>query len=314
MKVVVIGGTGHIGTYLIPKLVAKGFEVICVSRSIAKPYVLSPLWDEVQFVSLDRTALEKEGTFGEKIKAFNAEIVIDLICFELESAISLVETLNGHVDHFLHCGTVWVYGENEIVPSVETQKRNPLIPYGIKKAQIEAYLFEFYKKEKFPLTIIHPGHIVGEGWWPLNPKGNFNPQVFKDLAKGAEIQIPNFGLETVHHVHASDVASGFINAIDYKENALGECFNIVSEQGMSLKRYAMAISDWYKQTPNLKFVAWDKWKQVHSEEDIEETLFHVSHSTLSSLQKANNRIGYRPKYTSLEAIKESLEFFKNEII
>ncbi len=32
MKVIVIGGTGHIGTYLIPRLVKAGHDVICVSR------------------------------------------------------------------------------------------------------------------------------------------------------------------------------------------------------------------------------------------------------------------------------------------
>ena len=33
MRAVVIGGTGHIGTYLIPRLVASGYEVLNVSRS-----------------------------------------------------------------------------------------------------------------------------------------------------------------------------------------------------------------------------------------------------------------------------------------
>ena len=32
MKVIVTGGTGHIGTYLIPRLVEAGHEVICITR------------------------------------------------------------------------------------------------------------------------------------------------------------------------------------------------------------------------------------------------------------------------------------------
>ncbi|MCA9890882.1 MAG: NAD-dependent epimerase/dehydratase family protein, partial [Anaerolineae bacterium] len=32
MKVVVIGGTGHVGTYLVPRLVEAGHEVVCISR------------------------------------------------------------------------------------------------------------------------------------------------------------------------------------------------------------------------------------------------------------------------------------------
>jgi uncharacterized protein YbjT (DUF2867 family) len=38
MRVVVIGGTGHIGTYLVPKLVETGYQVISVSRQQREPY------------------------------------------------------------------------------------------------------------------------------------------------------------------------------------------------------------------------------------------------------------------------------------
>ena len=31
-RVVIIGGSGHVGTYLVPRLVEAGHEVICVSR------------------------------------------------------------------------------------------------------------------------------------------------------------------------------------------------------------------------------------------------------------------------------------------
>ena len=32
MRVVIIGGTGHVGTFLVPRLVMAGHEVICISR------------------------------------------------------------------------------------------------------------------------------------------------------------------------------------------------------------------------------------------------------------------------------------------
>ncbi|WP_411229123.1 NAD-dependent epimerase/dehydratase family protein [Niallia taxi] len=38
MKVVIIGGCGHIGSYLVPKLVKAGNEVINISRGKSKPY------------------------------------------------------------------------------------------------------------------------------------------------------------------------------------------------------------------------------------------------------------------------------------
>ncbi|HEY3880184.1 MAG TPA: NAD-dependent epimerase/dehydratase family protein [Trebonia sp.] len=37
-RVVVIGATGHIGTYLVPRLVDRGHEVIAISRGARGPY------------------------------------------------------------------------------------------------------------------------------------------------------------------------------------------------------------------------------------------------------------------------------------
>lgn len=38
MKAVVIGGCGHIGTYLVPRLVKAGYQVVSVTRGQSKPY------------------------------------------------------------------------------------------------------------------------------------------------------------------------------------------------------------------------------------------------------------------------------------
>jgi uncharacterized protein YbjT (DUF2867 family) len=48
MRVVVIGGSGHIGTYLIPMLVEKGHAVTNISRGKSQPYLPHKAWDSVQ--------------------------------------------------------------------------------------------------------------------------------------------------------------------------------------------------------------------------------------------------------------------------
>jgi nucleoside-diphosphate-sugar epimerase len=209
-RVVVIGGSGHVGTYLVPRLVSAGFEVVSVSRGQRAPYQPHGAWKFVRTVTLDREAEENAGAFGRKIHDLRPDIVIDMICFTEASARHLVEALSGQVQHFLHAGTIWVHGPSVEVPTTEMQPRRPFGEYGIAKARIEAYLIEIARKHSFPATIIHPGHIVGPGWTPLNPAGHFNPNVFTMLAKGEELSLPNFGLETVHHVHADDVAQLFM--------------------------------------------------------------------------------------------------------
>src|SRR5437868_4047263 len=209
MRVIVIGGSGHIGTYLTPRLVEEGHNVVCVSRSQREPYLPHVAWREVELRTIDRAS----ANFGSAIRGLEPDIVIDLICYTLESAQHLVEAIKGQVRQFLHCGTVWVHGPAVEVPVTEDQARRPISDYGVRKAAIEEYLLSEYHNSGFPAAILHPGHLVGVGWTPLNPAANFNPQVFSDLANGNEITLPNIGRETLHHVHADDVAQAFKKAL-----------------------------------------------------------------------------------------------------
>jgi nucleoside-diphosphate-sugar epimerase len=238
MRVVVIGGTGHVGTYLIPRLVSAGHEVISISRNKREPYQHHAAWQAVTQITIDRTKAEQRGTFGEQVRDLEPEAVIDMICFKPESAKLLVKTLRKQVQHFLHCGTIWVHGPSEQVPTDESQPRKPFGEYGVDKAAIEAYLLAEARQNGFPATVLHPGHIVGPGWIPLNPAGHFNPEVFRILAKGEPLALPNFGLETVHHVHADDVAQGFVQALNHWNQAVGESFHLVSPKALTLRGYA----------------------------------------------------------------------------
>ena len=167
MRITIIGGTGHVGTFLVPRLVALGHETTCVSRSQRQPYQPHAAWERVRQLTLDRAAEEAAGRFGEQIAATEPDAVIDMICFTIESARHLVEALGGRVRHFLHCGTIWVHGPGVEVPTTEEQPRRPFGEYGCRKAAIEEYLLDQARRNRFPATVLHPGHIVGPGWPPL---------------------------------------------------------------------------------------------------------------------------------------------------
>lgn len=66
-RVVVIGATGHIGTYLVPRLVDGGHQVTAVSRDTRGPYHASPQRDAVTTVTADREAEDAAGTFGDRM-------------------------------------------------------------------------------------------------------------------------------------------------------------------------------------------------------------------------------------------------------
>ena len=308
MRVVVIGGSGHIGTYLVPRLAAKGHEVVNVTRGKSRPYAPHAAWNGVKQVIADREEEERRGVFGKRVRDIGGEVVIDLICFEPESAREIVENLHGRVQQLLVCCTVWVHGHSVEVPTAESAPRRPFGDYGVKKAHIESYILQEARRRGFAAAVLHPGHIVGPGWPPVNPAGNVNPKVFETLAHGRELAIPNLGLETVHHVHADDVAQAFIGAMDNWAAAAGESFHVVSERALTLRGYAEAVSSWFGKEPRLKFLPWEEWKKTASVEDAEATWDHIAHSPCVSIEKAKRSLGYRPRYSSLEAIRESVEW------
>jgi nucleoside-diphosphate-sugar epimerase len=273
MRIVIIGGSGHVGTYMVPRLVEADHEVINVTRGQRDPYQPHGAWSSVQQVIIDRHQAEAAGTFGQQIRALEPDAVIDMICFTLASAQHLVEALRGQVQHFLHCGTIWVHGPSVVVPTTEAQPRRPFGEYGIQKAAIEAYLLNEARRNGFPATVLHPGHIVGPGWEPLNPAGHFDPRVFTQLAHGAEVVLPNLGMETVHHVHADDVAQIFIQALLHWSTSVGESFHAVSPVAVTLRGYAEAMAAWFGQAANLRYLPWEEWRTtVSPEEAVQEAV------------------------------------------
>ena len=308
MRIVIIGGTGHVGTYLIPRLVIAGHEIIVISRRKREPYSYHNAWRSVKQISIDRTEAEKKNDFGKQIAELQPDVVIDMICFEPESAESLVKELHGKIRHFLLCGTIWVHGPSEIVPTDESQPRKPFGEYGIKKAAIESWLLSYSHRTGFPATILHPGHIVGPGWVPLNPSGNFNPDVYRRLAEGLNLVLPNLGLETVHHVHADDVAQVFEKAIYNRSSAVGESFHVVSPKALTLRGYATAMAAWFGKEAKLDYLPWEEWKSTVSETDADATWDHIAHSPNCSIEKARRLLDYEPRYSSLQAVQESVKY------
>lgn len=321
MRVVIIGGTGHIGTYLTPRLIEAGHEVINITRGQSQPYLPHPAWKQVQAVVANREAEDTANTFAIRIRDLKPDVVIDLVCFTLDSAQQLVRALKGEVQHFLHCGTIWVHGYPVQQPTTEDMPRKPFPPYtfnvpdiddyllsdyGRQKAAIEAYLLTEARRNGFPATVLHPGHIVGPGHNPINPQGNANPRVFEQLAKGQELILPNIGLETVHHVHADDVAQAFILALQNWSASVGESFHVVSTEALTLRGYAQTVAGWFGQEANLKFLGWDDFTKAIPTHQWTQTWDHIAHSPNASIAKAQRRLGYQPRYTSLQAVHEAI--------
>lgn len=307
-KVVIIGGSGHVGTYLVPRLVEAGHQVVNVARGHRKPYQPNAAWGRVETVILDRDAAQHRDSFGAAIAALEGDIVIDMISFVLERTQHLVEALRGRVQHFIHCGTIWVYGYTAMVPATEDQPLNPFGEYGTQKAAMETWLLAEARRTGFPATVFRPGHIVGPGWDPLNPAGHFNSEVFSRIARGEPLALPNFGLETVHHVHADDLARLVMAIIANRSAAVGEAFNAVSPQALNLRGYAEAMYRWFGREPRLSYMPFDEWRTHQAPEEAEATWEHIIRSPNHSMDKARRLLDFTPRYSSLEAVQEAVSW------
>ena len=306
MKILVIGATGHIGTYLVPRLVAAGHRVAAMHRGNREPYSLKPVWDKVERIQADRKEEEEKGDFGKAVAKVSAEVVIDLILFKREGLPQMVEALQGNCRHYIYCGTMWVYGPTEFAPTREEHPRLADEDYGRNKAEIELELLRLAACENFPATILHPGHIVGPGWPPIGPTGNLDLAVFEKLGRGLEVCLPDLGLGTLHHVHADDVAQAFERAIERPNASIGESFNVVSPEALTLNAFCRAAAGWVGKEPVLAYLPWERWRETVGPEDAEITWEHIRHCPCGSIEKARRLLGYSPHYSSLEAVRESL--------
>ena len=310
MRIVIVGGTGHIGTYLVPRLVLAGHEVSIVARNSQPQYVKTDrIWDSVQWIAADRRAEEKAGTWSKRMAAIEADVVIDLLAFTSEENQLMVEAFRGRIDHFLHIGSIWAYGPAERAPYEEHFARRPTTEYGIGKAQIESDLLSAYRRDGFPATIVHPGHISGRYWLPIDPQGSRDGVgVYEKLARGDTVHLPDLGLAMLHHVHADDIAQIIQRSIENPKASVGESFSAVADYALSLLGCCRFVASLFGREPKLAFVPLAELRATVGNESFEIIESHVCHSPCSSNAKAQNLLGFTSRYTTEEIYAESIEY------
>jgi nucleoside-diphosphate-sugar epimerase len=311
MRVVVIGATGHIGTYLVPRLVRAGHEVVAVSRGERAPYRDAVEWRSVERVTADRDAEEAAGTFGERIAGLRPDAVADLICFTAESARRLVDALRPARPLLLHCGTVWVHGRVARVPVTEDELRTGYGEYGAGKVAAEALLHRETLAGGVPSVVLHPGHICGPGWPVITPAGNLDPDVWRRLATGEPVALPALGMGVLNHVHADDVAQAFERALT-RPAAIGSSFHVVAEQAMTCRGLAAGVAGWFGREPVLDLVDWPEFERRVGPAHAAVTRDHIERGIAASIDRARAVLGYAPRYSSLEALHESVRWLAGQ--
>ena len=68
------------------------------------------------------------------------------------------------------------------------------------------------------------------------------------------------------------------------------------------------MAAWFGQPANLSYLAWEEWLKTVSFDEARATWDHIAHSPNCSIAKGQRLIGYQPRYSSLQAVQEAVEW------
>ena len=296
MKVLVIGASGHVGSYLVKELVQAGHEVIGIMRGNRTPYGYDEsIWSKVQVVPMSREELYT----GDLIEKTGADVICDLIAFDLEGVKKIVSKIQNDA-FYVQIGSIWMYENKEYLPVDENHPKNALQEYGKQKGLIENFLFEQVARGTLRATVIHPGHVSGKEWQPINPQGNLDFSVFEKIRDGKEIFLPYDGLGTLQHIHAEDLAKLILATMEKQEIANGQAFISVAEKAMTLRAITENLYRYFGHEPKITYLEWKAFEEAVGAQNALATWDHISHSPCCTPQKAKQLLGVKSQYSIMD--------------
>ncbi|WP_435096606.1 NAD-dependent epimerase/dehydratase family protein [Halorubrum sp. N11] len=285
MNVLIIGGTGLISTAITRQATAAGHDVTIFTRGKTDADLPESV-DRITGDRTDRAALERARD------ALSLGCVIDMVGFAPADVETAVKVFAGHVDQYVFCSTVDVYHRPvETMPIRERAAREPPVSeYGADKAACEDRLFDAYRSDGFPATIIRPWHTYGEGGGLID---TLSSETYVDrLRKGKPILVHGDGTSVWGPCHRDDVAAAFVAAIGNQE-AIGEAYHATATDPMTWNQYhrrAAAALD--APEPDLVHVPTDALRAAVPNR-VSPLVDHFQFSTVFDTQKAERDLGFR---------------------
>lgn len=229
MNVLIVGGAGEVGRYLVKLFSDQGHHVMVFDRA-TKPLEINDQ-PPVAYLKGDITdpALVKEAVYGKEVIIHLAWSFSDdpktIFNEDIKGHIHLLEaSLSSGIKHFIYTSTATVYGRSVIHPVAETHPclindaRKPL--YALGKFTAEGLCNVYSRERGLPVTIFR-------FWWAFGE--SIGGRHLRDLVKKA---LKNEPLEMVQgaggaFVTMADLGRAMIAAIR-KPTPLGQTYNLGS--------------------------------------------------------------------------------------
>lgn len=265
MSILVVGGAGYIGSHMVKRLIEKGNDVVVVDNLSTGHRAAVDA--NVRFYEGDvRNHAFLKGVFDREsidtVVHFAAFSIVPesmgkpLKYFDNNTAgmVALLEEMRDHdVKRIIFSSTAATYGVPEKSPIEETDRQEPINPYGESKLMMEkiikwadkAYGIKFVALRYFNVAGAYPDGSIGEDH---GPETHLTPIILQ-VALGKREQLQIFGddyntpdgTNVRDYVHVLDLVDAHILAIDYlKDGNESDVFNLGSSTGFSVKQMVEA--------------------------------------------------------------------------
>jgi len=228
----VVGGTGFIGTWVVRSAVDRGYRVRVLSRSTPHPnqavegaeYLrvdISKFKDV--FHNIDSEPITHVINLGGNID--HAEYKVggrDIVNSHLVGLFNLVECLDwGMLKQFVQIGSSDEYGDAS-PPQHEDETCNPISSYSYSKFGATEFLKMLHRTEKFPATILRLFLVYGPG----QNRDRFLPQIIS-ACLGDRVFATSKGEQFRDFTYIDDIVEGIFLALESGGN-YGEVINLAS--------------------------------------------------------------------------------------
>jgi UDP-glucose 4-epimerase len=297
VRILVTGGAGFIGSYLVKRLLERGLEVTILDNlSTGSLKNLAEL-NAAKFVKGEITDRSLTGKLMSDIgSVIHLAAIVDHETCLRDPALAREVNVNGtrilleearrcDVQRFVHASSAAVYGHAVKLPIREDSALAPISPYGVSKAEAEQRCLEYAQIYGMRVTCLRFFNVFG----PRQTAGQYSgviTEFMKNLRQRKPPVIYGDGLQTRDFVNVQDVVGAIMLAAD-SETATG-VFNVATGvettiEGLALKLISLANQD---------------SKPSHAlgrEGDIRRSVGDIS--------KAKDQLGYSPRTNLIENLR-----------
>lgn len=312
-KVLVTGGSGLVGGWLVEKLMQSGADVIVLLRDWVPDSKLFSK-DILLRVIIVRGDLSDSKTLERILSEYEIQSVIHLAAQTIvpianQNSLSTFESnIAGTWNLLEACRQVKsvtsivvassdkAYGAQLQLPYIETMPLNAIYPYDVSKACADLISVSYAKTFDLPVAITRCGNFFGGG--DLN-WSRLIPGTIRSIIRGQAPVLRSDGTLVRDYIYVEDAVSAYMilsEALSNDKSLAGEAFNFANEVHNNVLEIVEIILNLLESS--IKPIILGK---NHGE--IREQYLDIS--------KAKQRLGWQSKFALQEGLKKTIAWYKN---